>query len=110
MLRGYRGRASRRFASVRGQKGPGRPINPVGARARVLAALEAVDYLTVFDEPTPLRLIHGIRPDVLAKGADYRKERVVGTEFVESYGGRVHLAAFREGYSTTRILQQLDAA
>jgi D-beta-D-heptose 7-phosphate kinase/D-beta-D-heptose 1-phosphate adenosyltransferase len=97
-------------ASVRGQKGPRRPVNSVGARTRVLAGLEAVNYLTIFDEPTPLRLIHGIRPDVLVKGADYRKEQVVGTEFVESYGGRVHLAAFREGYSTSRILQQLHAA
>jgi D-beta-D-heptose 7-phosphate kinase / D-beta-D-heptose 1-phosphate adenosyltransferase len=97
-------------ASVRGQKGPGRPINPVQARARVLAGLEAVDYLTVFDESTPLRLIHAIRPDVLVKGSDYRKEQVVGADFVESYGGRVYLAPFREGYSTTRLLQQLSAA
>ena len=73
----------------------------------MLAGLEAVDYLTVFDEPTPLELIQALRPDVLVKGADYRREDVVGADFVESYGGRVHLAGLREGHSTTRLLQRL---
>ena len=97
-------------ASVRALKGPSRPINSVESRALVLAALEAVDYLTVFDEETPLELIHNLRPDVLVKGADYRREDVVGADFVESYGGRVHLAGLREGHSTTRLLQRLGAA
>jgi D-beta-D-heptose 7-phosphate kinase/D-beta-D-heptose 1-phosphate adenosyltransferase len=97
-------------ASVRGLKGPGRPVHPFEARALVLAGLEAVDYLTIFDEPTPLELIGIIRPDVLVKGADYRKDEVVGASLVESYGGRVHLAPLREGYSTTRVLQRLGAA
>jgi D-beta-D-heptose 7-phosphate kinase/D-beta-D-heptose 1-phosphate adenosyltransferase len=97
-------------ASIRGLKGPGRPINPVGARSLVLSALQAVDYVTVFDEPTPLELISAVRPDVLVKGADYRKSEVVGAEIVESLGGRVHLAALREGYSTTNILRRLEAA
>jgi D-beta-D-heptose 7-phosphate kinase/D-beta-D-heptose 1-phosphate adenosyltransferase len=97
-------------ASIRGLKGPGRPINSVGARSLVLSALQAVDYVTVFDEPTPLELITAVRPDVLVKGADYRKSEVVGADFVESLGGRVHLAALREGYSTTNILQRLQAA
>ena len=79
-------------ASVRRLKGPTRPVNPVDARTAVLAGLEAVDYVTVFDEATPLELIEGRPPDVLVKGADYRKEEVVGAEFVEAYGGRVHLA------------------
>ena len=96
-------------ASVRALKGPGRPVNPVEARALVLAALEAVAYVVVFDEPTPLELIRAVRPDVLVKGADYRREAVVGADFVESYGGRVHLAGLREGYSTTRLLQRLGA-
>ncbi len=69
-----------------------------------------MDYLVVFGEPTPLELIHAIRPDVLVKGADYRRENVVGAEYVESYGGRVHLASLRAGYSTTRLLQRLGAA
>jgi D-beta-D-heptose 7-phosphate kinase/D-beta-D-heptose 1-phosphate adenosyltransferase len=97
-------------SSVRSLKGPSRPINGVEARSTVLAGLEAVDFLTVFDEPTPLELIQAVRPDVLVKGADYRREDVVGADFVEAHGGRVHLAGLREGYSTTRLLQQLGAA
>jgi D-beta-D-heptose 7-phosphate kinase/D-beta-D-heptose 1-phosphate adenosyltransferase len=97
-------------AGVRALKGPSRPVNPCEARALVLSALGAVDYLTVFDEATPLGLIRALRPDVLVKGADYRRDEVVGADFVESYGGRVHLAALRAGCSTTRLLQRLGAA
>ncbi len=97
-------------ASVRSLKGSGRPVNPVEARVQVLAGLQAVDFLTVFDEATPLELIQAVRPDVLVKGADYQKEEVAGAAFVESYGGRVHLAPLREGFSSTRIIQRLDAA
>jgi D-beta-D-heptose 7-phosphate kinase/D-beta-D-heptose 1-phosphate adenosyltransferase len=97
-------------ASVRALKGAGRPVNPLEARALVLAALEAVDYLTVFDEPTPLALIEALRPDVLVKGADYSRDAVVGAEMVESWGGRVHLAALREGCSTSGLLRRLGAA
>lgn len=96
--------------SVRALKGPSRPVNSCEARSCVLSALEAVDYLVVFEEPTPLNVIHAVRPDVLVKGADYRREDVVGGAFVESYGGRVHLAALREGFSTTRLVQRLEAA
>jgi D-beta-D-heptose 7-phosphate kinase/D-beta-D-heptose 1-phosphate adenosyltransferase len=95
---------------VRALKGPSRPVNPQEARAEVLAGLQAVDYLTVFHEPTPIELIRAVRPDVLVKGADYRKADVVGAEFVESYGGRVHLAALRDGFSTTGLLQRVQAA
>lgn len=97
-------------ASVRALKGEGRPINPVEARAQVLASLHAVDYLTIFNELTPLELIEAVRPDVLVKGMDYRKDEVVGRALVESYGGRVHLAPLCEGFSTTRLLQRLGAA
>jgi D-beta-D-heptose 7-phosphate kinase/D-beta-D-heptose 1-phosphate adenosyltransferase len=96
--------------SIRGIKGPGRPIHAEEDRAQVLAALQAVDFITIFDETTPLELIKVVRPDVLVKGADYRKHEVVGREFVEAYGGRVHLAQFHAGYSTTGILQKLAAA
>lgn len=92
------------------RKGPHRPIHSEQARAQVLAALQVVDFLTIFDEETPLELIQLVRPDVLVKGADYRKDEVVGAEFVESYGGRVHLAQFHPGYSTTTVLQKLAAA
>ncbi|HEY7309426.1 MAG TPA: D-glycero-beta-D-manno-heptose 1-phosphate adenylyltransferase [Gemmataceae bacterium] len=97
-------------SGVRALKGPARPLNSVESRALVLAALEAVDYLVVFDEATPLSLIQAIRPDVLVKGADYRRETVVGADYVEANGGRVHLAPLHEGYSTTRLLQRLGAA
>src|SRR5262249_21934205 len=97
-------------ASVRALKGPGRPIHNEAARSLVLAGFQAVDYLTIFDEPTPQAVIEAVKPDVLVKGADYRKEEVVGATFVESSGGRVHLAALQEGYSTTRVLQMLGAA
>jgi D-beta-D-heptose 7-phosphate kinase/D-beta-D-heptose 1-phosphate adenosyltransferase len=97
-------------AGVQALKGPGRPVNSIAARSRVLAALHAVDYITVFDEPTPLALVQALRPDVLVKGADYRKDEVVGADFVESYGGRVYLAPLCEGYSTTRLLDRLRAA
>jgi D-beta-D-heptose 7-phosphate kinase / D-beta-D-heptose 1-phosphate adenosyltransferase len=97
-------------AGVRTLKGPARPVHTQDARALVLSALQAVDYVTIFEESTPLALIQALRPDVLVKGADYRKEEVVGADFVESLGGRVHLATVREGYSTTRTLQRLGAA
>jgi D-beta-D-heptose 7-phosphate kinase/D-beta-D-heptose 1-phosphate adenosyltransferase len=97
-------------ASVRALKGPGRPVHAEAERSLVLAGLESVDYVSVFDEPTPLELIQAVRPDVLVKGADYRHAEVVGADLVESCGGRVHLAALREGFSTTRLLQRLGAA
>lgn len=96
--------------SVRALKGPKRPVNKEEARLTVLAGLESVDFVTVFGESTPLELIRAIRPDVLVKGADYRKDEVVGGPFVESYGGRVHLANLKNGFSTTTILERLGAA
>jgi D-beta-D-heptose 7-phosphate kinase/D-beta-D-heptose 1-phosphate adenosyltransferase len=97
-------------ASVRRLKGPDRPVNDEAARALVLAGLESVDALTLFDEPTPLELIQAVRPDVLVKGADYRIDQVVGAEFVQALGGRVFLAPLREGYSTTQLIRKLAAA
>ena len=97
-------------ASVRSLKGPTRPVNDQEARSAVLAGLQAVDFVTVFEEATPLALIKAVRPDVLIKGADYRKEDVVGGAFVESYGGRVYLAPMRSGYSSSNILRKLGAA
>ena len=66
--------------------------------------------VTIFNEATPADLIHAVRPDVLVKGADYQKHQVVGAEFVESYGGRVHLAQLRDGFSTTQIIQKMKVA
>jgi D-beta-D-heptose 7-phosphate kinase/D-beta-D-heptose 1-phosphate adenosyltransferase len=93
-------------ASVRRLKGPNRPINPAGARAEVLGALEAVDAVTVFDEDTPLELITEIRPDVLVKGGDYRSDEVVGRAVVESAGGRLVLIPLVQGHSTTSTLRR----
>lgn len=95
--------------SVRRLKGEGRPANPLRIRAFTLAALPCVDYVCVFTEDTPERLIAAIRPDVLAKGGDYRVEKVVGGDFVRSYGGMVVTLSYIEGASTTEILRQKKA-
>jgi D-beta-D-heptose 7-phosphate kinase / D-beta-D-heptose 1-phosphate adenosyltransferase len=96
-------------ASVRALKGNTRPVQPLAARSLILAALQVVDFVTVFDEATPMHLIQAIRPDVLVKGADYRKDEIVGAQFVESYGGRVHLAMLHHGHSTTNIIERMRA-
>ena len=88
-------------------KGPNRPINRQDDRATVLAALEAVDYVVMFDEPDPLACIRGVGPDVLVKGEDWRDKGVIGREFVESRGGEVVLVDLLEGHATTRIIERL---
>ncbi len=93
--------------SVRRVKGPGRPITGEAERARILAALDVVDCIVIFDEDTPVNAIAAVGPDVLVKGGEYRKEQVVGWEIVESYGGRVVLAPHVEGVSTTDIVQRI---
>jgi D-beta-D-heptose 7-phosphate kinase/D-beta-D-heptose 1-phosphate adenosyltransferase len=95
--------------SVRVIKGPDRPINNQHDRAAVLAALETVDYVTVFDEPEPLNLIKKIKPDILVKGQDWADEGVVGREFVESCGGKVVLAPLVEGKSSTSIIEKVKS-
>ncbi|MFZ0912226.1 MAG: hypothetical protein WBQ76_16305 [Candidatus Korobacteraceae bacterium] len=91
-------------ASVRQVKGPLRPIVGEPERARILAALSAVDAVIVFNESTPLKLIEAIRPDVLVKGGDYCEEAVVGAREVRAWGGRVELIPLVEGISTTRLI------
>lgn len=93
--------------SVRELKGPTRPITCQAERALVLAALASVDYVTIFDDHTPLELVKTLKPDVLVKGSDYRKEEVVGAREVESWGGRVHLAGLRPGCSTTGTILRM---
>ncbi len=95
-------------ASVARLKGEGRPVQTEAARAAVLASLAAVDAVVVFSEDTPLALIEAIRPDVLVKGADYTKDRVVGAELVEKWGGRVMLAEIAPGHSTTATIAKLN--
>jgi D-beta-D-heptose 7-phosphate kinase/D-beta-D-heptose 1-phosphate adenosyltransferase len=97
-------------ASVRRlEKGPGRPVNPEAARVRVLAALAAVDAVVLFDEDTPLELVHALRPDIIVKGADYPRDRIVGADFVEARGGRVVRVPLVPETSTTRIVERLRA-
>jgi D-beta-D-heptose 7-phosphate kinase/D-beta-D-heptose 1-phosphate adenosyltransferase len=93
-------------ASVKRLKGEGRPMQDVHARAEVLAALEAVDLVVVFGQDTPLELIRRVRPKVLLKGGDYRREQVVGREIVEHDGGEVLLVDLVPGFSTTKIVRK----
>jgi D-beta-D-heptose 7-phosphate kinase/D-beta-D-heptose 1-phosphate adenosyltransferase len=94
--------------SVRALKGPSRPLIREDDRARVLAALASVDGVVLFDEDTPLALIEHLRPDVLAKGADYKEEEVVGAAQVKSWGGQVVLVPLVEDRSTTGIIRRMN--
>jgi D-beta-D-heptose 7-phosphate kinase/D-beta-D-heptose 1-phosphate adenosyltransferase len=91
-------------------KGDGRPFNTQSDRASVVGALEAVDYVVIFDEPDPGRIIAQIKPDVLVKGEDWATASVVGREIVESNGGRVKLLPLIEGLSTTVVIERIQAA
>ena len=92
--------------SVAANKGAGRPIQPERQRAAVLAALEAVDAVTVFDEDTPCSLLERLLPDILVKGADW-SHLIVGREIVEKAGGKVFPLPFEPGYSTTDIVRTI---
>ena len=94
-------------ASVRAIKGAKRPLVPQRQRAEVIASLEAVDYVTLFDEATPIRLIEYLRPDCLIKGGDWPEEAVVGRDAVRSWGGSVILIPMVEGASTTNIVEKI---
>ena len=94
-------------ASVRKSKGDSRPVIAENERAELLAALEAVDFVVLFHEPTPLELIAKLVPDVLVKGADWGSTEIVGSEEVERAGGRVVSIPLEVGYSTTSILQRI---
>jgi D-beta-D-heptose 7-phosphate kinase/D-beta-D-heptose 1-phosphate adenosyltransferase len=94
-------------ASVRRLKGDKRPLIGEAERGHILAALDCVDYLVVFAEDTPLKLIEILKPEVLVKGGDYSPDGVVGKDFVESCGGRVELVEFVDGKSTTNIIEKI---
>lgn len=94
-------------ASVRRLKGPSRPVNDEASRALVLASLEMVDYVVVFDEDTPYNLIKKTQPDVLVKGGDYTLDNIVGADLVMQRGGKVLTIPFVEGFSTTSIIDNL---
>ncbi len=94
-------------ASVRRLKGPKRPVTGQNERAEVLSALSCVDHVVLFDEDTPLSLIKAIRPYFLVKGGDWKKEAIVGSSFVESYGGKVKSLPYIKGFSTTGLIEKI---
>jgi len=94
-------------ASVRRLKGPGRPISPESDRARVLASLECVDAVTLFDEDTPLYLITALAPDILVKGGDYNADSIVGAAAVRAAGGEVVVLPFVAGRSTSDLIGRI---
>ena len=93
--------------SVRAIKGEKRPLVPQAERAEVVAALTTVDYVTLFDETTPLRLIEFLQPDCLVKGGDWKEASVVGRDLVRARGGRVVIIPLTEGASTTNIVEKI---
>lgn len=94
-------------ASVRRLKGESRPVNPEQARAFVLAALEMVDYVCLFEEDTPYELIAAVKPDVLVKGGDYAVDNIVGSDIVKGRDGKVVVLPFVEGFSSSSIIKKL---
>jgi rfaE bifunctional protein nucleotidyltransferase chain/domain len=93
-------------SSVQEIKGPLRPVNDQHSRATVLASTQFVDGVIFFYELTPENLIHAIKPDVLVKGGDWKKDEIVGGDFVESYGGKVKTVSYLKGFSTTAIIER----
>jgi rfaE bifunctional protein nucleotidyltransferase chain/domain len=94
-------------ASVRGIKGEKRPINSDAERMETLAALESVDYVVLFNEPDPHRIIAELQPDVLVKGGDWPVEKIIGRDIVEARGGKVVSVGYIEGASTTGIIEKI---
>jgi rfaE bifunctional protein nucleotidyltransferase chain/domain len=93
-------------SSTRRLKGPTRPLNPLSDRAKVIAALESVSFVTWFDDDTPLRLIQKVLPQVLVKGGDYKPKDIVGYREVIENGGQVKVISFLKGRSTTKIIER----
>lgn len=93
--------------SVKKIKGESRPINPEMDRAEVLAGLEAVSYIVLFDETSPVKLLEEIKPDIYTKGADYTVETLPEAKTVLSYGGKIEFIKFLEGRSTTKIIDKI---
>jgi len=94
--------------SVRGNKGPGRPIMPETERAEVLASLACVDAVVIFDDPTPAAIIDVVQPDILVKGADWAADAIVGRETVEARGGRLLRIPIEQGWSTSAIIEKIQ--
>jgi D-beta-D-heptose 7-phosphate kinase/D-beta-D-heptose 1-phosphate adenosyltransferase len=97
-------------ASVRRLKGPKRPVRSQVERAALLAALECVDAVAIFDEDTPLELIRALQPDVVVKGGDYTPDTVVGADLVRARGGRVVIVPLTPGHSTTSTIERMKGS
>lgn len=95
-------------ASVKRLKGPSRPVNDEYARAFVLAGLEFVSAVVLFDEDTPYNLIKKVQPDFLVKGSDYKPENIVGYDIVTAKGGKVVTVDLVEGFSTTKTIEKMQ--
>ena len=93
--------------SVRKIKGPARPIMKEKERAFILSALQCVDYVTLFNEETPTKLIESLKPDILIKGADWKKKGIVGSESVRANGGVIEYINFISGYSSTDVIKRI---
>ena len=93
--------------SVKSIKAPQRPILPETDRVELIAAMEMVDYVILFDEPDPYKLIAAIKPHVLAKGGDWSSDRIIGADIVEAAGGRVEVIPYLKGFSTTEIIERI---
>lgn len=96
-------------SSVKRLKGPDRPVNSEKDRLKIISALRAVDYAVLFSEDTPLELICQVRPDILVKGADWKKDQIAGAKEVESWGGKVKQIPLVPGRSTTTILEKMKS-
>ena len=96
--------------SVKVIKGKNRPINDESCRLEVLAGLEAVDFVTIFNDATPEKLILSLKPDILVKGADWKVKDIVGSNFVKAYGGRVIRVAYLKGFSTSNLIKKIVKA
>ncbi len=96
-------------SSTKKIKGDKRPINNQKARQIVIASLETVDFVVLFSELTPLKLICRIKPDVLIKGADWKKKDIIGVKEVSSYGGKISRISFLKGYSTSAIIKRISS-
>jgi len=94
-------------ASIRRIKGPRRPIQTEDERSEVIASLQCVDFVTLFDEETPYQIIEELLPDVLVKGGDWPIDQIVGRETVEAHGGKVISVAFETGHSTSNIIERI---
>lgn len=94
-------------SSVKKIKDAKRPINSAKDRALVLSAIEFIDFISIFNQPTPAQIIKKLKPDVLVKGTDWKKDEIVGKDFIESKGGKVYSIPLAKGYSTTNLINKI---